>query len=792
MAVAARAATARKRPAARRLSSGKPGAPDDQMAEALVPAEQAGELERPAPRPHRVAGAEQVGQHVDAQDVVEGEVPHRREGAHREPRIAHRVREPPVEHRAGGEERDEERRREEGGARRTVEPEQRHEHADPEGVGGEHHGAEGGAGAEGLGCQRFSTSGKLHHVRSIATRIIASNSGPRRCYHGSMRDVSQALASPAAWEEPDRAARLAPRLPEETGLAPADAERLLRLCEESADPDGALAGAVRALGARRTHLGRPASAAALEPLVTICAASRYLAAHLAARPRLLDLLPLLPGRTRTAQEALSSALRHASATEPEALARRLRRHKLIEVLRIALRDLGGQAALAESARELSWLAASVLETAVRFHYARLCAKRGPPEGRAAAGPSGFCVLGMGKLGGTELNFSSDVDLLYVYDRDGRTQGPRPIDHFAFYARLAEEVTRAIGATPFVFRVDLDLRPEGRSGPIVNSLRALELYYEAQGAPWERFALLKALPVAGDLPVGEDGLRRLAPFIWRKYLDLGAVEEMRALKARAEREAGRHGGQDLKTGPGGIREVEFFAQALQLLHGGKDKNLRARGTLPALERLLFAGLISSRDRDELAEAYVFLRRLEHRLQMVAERQTHALPDDPAERARLARRAGYPGPREEAARALDHDLQLHRGRVEARFRDLLRVAGGGAPDADPNATLAVDPQAEPAERLQALRALGFLDAEAAAAELARLGRRRETPFSPAAPPDLQEAAPLLLQEAAAAPDPDQALRHLADLFGQLSNPRATSELLLGSPRTARLLLSLFGSS
>src|SRR5713101_3310126 len=249
-----------------------------------------------------------------------------------------------------------------------------------------------------------------------------------------MRDLSQALASPAAWEEPDRAARLAPRLPEETGLAAPDAELLLRLCELSADPDGALAGAVRALGARRTHLGRPASVAALEPLVTICAASRYLAAHLAARPRLLDLLPLLPGRTRTAQEALSAALRHANAKDAEALARRLRRHKLIEVLRIALRDLGGRAALAESARELSWLAASVLETAVRFHYAHLCAEHGPPEGRTALGASGACVLGTGKRGGTELNFSCDVDLLSVCARDGRTPAPQAIDHFPFSAR----------------------------------------------------------------------------------------------------------------------------------------------------------------------------------------------------------------------------------------------------------------------------------------------------------------------------------------------------------------------
>src|SRR5205823_2919833 len=198
------------------------------------------------------------------------------------------------------------------------------------------------------------------------------------------------------------------------------------------------------------------------------------------------------------------------------------------------------------------------------------------------------------------------------------------------------------------------------------------------------------------------------------------------------------------------------------------------------------------RDELAEAYVFLRRLEHRVQMLAERQTHALPEEPPERARLARRAGYPPPRGEAAQALERDLQVHRGHVEGRFRDLLRVAGGEAPDEDPNAALAIDPQATPEERLDALRALGFLDVDASAAELSRLARRRDTPFSPAAPAELQQLAPRLVQEAAAAPDPDQALRHLADLFAQLSNPHAITELLAGSPRTARLVLSLFGSS
>ena len=175
---------------------------------------------------------------------------------------------------------------------------------------------------------------------------------------------------------------------------------------------------MRALGARRARLGRPASPAALQPLVTVCAASRYLADHLAARPRLLDLLPMLSGMTRTASETLATGFRLANAPDAEAFARGLRRHKLVEMLRIALRDLTGRAPLPESARELSFLASSVLEAAVRFHYRRLCAQHGAPEGRTAAGPSGFCVLGMGKLGGTELNFSSDVDLLYVYGRDG--------------------------------------------------------------------------------------------------------------------------------------------------------------------------------------------------------------------------------------------------------------------------------------------------------------------------------------------------------------------------------------
>ncbi len=583
-----------------------------------------------------------------------------------------------------------------------------------------------------------------------------------------MHEPAQTRAAPG-WEDAERAASLTARIAADTGLPEAE---VVGLCLASADPDGALAGAVRALTARKARFGRPAARSALEPLVRVCAASRYLAQALAARPRLVDLLA--HGRFAAYQRTARRVLR---ASSPGAFARALRRHKQAEVLRIALRDLSG-ASLHEVTRDLSQLAAGAFDAAVRFHYRALCAQHGPAEGRSADGPSGFCVLGMGKLGGEELNFSSDADVLYVYDKDGHTSGG--LSHFAFYARLAEEVTRSIGASledGFVFRVDLDLRPEGRSGPIANAIRGLELYYEAQGAAWERFALLKARPIAGDLPVGEEALRRLSPFVFRKYFDLKAIDEMRRLKARAEKDAARAPGIDLKLGKGGIREIEFFVQALQLLHGGRDPNLRVRGTLKALERLLYAGLLSSRDRDELSEAYVVLRRLEHRVQMVAERQTHAIPEDPAERRRLARRAGYAD-----AEAMEGDLARHRAAVEARFGDLLRVAGGKPAEEDPRAAAAADPLAGPGERAAALEALGFENPEASAAELWRLSRRR----------GFAEIGPALVMELAAAPDPDQALRHMADLFGLLADPRATAELLATSPRTARLLVSLFGSS
>jgi len=453
-------------------------------------------------------------------------------------------------------------------------------------------------------------------------------------------------------------------------------------------------------------------------------------------------------------------------------------------VRIALRDLR-RARMSEVTGELSALATACLDAAIRFHDRRLRARHGAPAGLAEREPgAGFCALAMGKLGARELNFSSDIDLIYVYAEDGMTEAENGITHFAHYAKLAELVTEAI-ATPTddgaVFRVDLNLRPDGRNGPIVNSVRAAELYYQSFGRSWERNALVKARPAAGDLRAGEQLLALLEPFVWRRSLDLDVLREIQAMKARIDARAGAEGRDNLKLGKGGIREVEFFVTALQLLHGGKQPELRERAVLPSLERLLFAGVVPARDRDALADAYLFLRRAEHRVQMVDGRQTHSLPP-PGERLGLARAMGFDAPER-----FEEALGAHRDRVAALFGDLLGT-GAGEVKLDPELSLLADLQVSEARRREIALRRGLSDPDRAVAALEALGRRR-TPFSRMGDP---VAAVALLQEVLATPDPDQALGFLAEFAAALETPEPYFRLLAEKHRVARLLLSLFGSS
>ncbi len=579
----------------------------------------------------------------------------------------------------------------------------------------------------------------------------------------------------------------------EKALGAALAARAERAARSSADPDRALDALERALSARRLP-SEKLSDRAIGLVCQLGSGSDFFPRILARRPRLLDWL--CAGRNLGAEKPLEAYQRELAArvrrladpSDVAALTRLLRLYKYREMLRIAVRDLSGQATVGEVTRELSALAEASLDAAVLFLDALLRRRHGAPEGSDRPGDN-FCVLGMGKLGARELNFSSDIDLIYLYGREGRTAGGEggAVTHFEYYARLGEQLTKAIGEVTsdgFVFRVDLNLRPDGRNGPIVNSLDSMEEYYQSFGRTWERAAMLKARPVGGDRAVGETLVASLAPFVWRRSVDHSTVEEMRALKARINQRLGSRG-DDVKLGPGGIREVEFFVQALQLLHGGKNPKLRERATMAALSQALFAGLITARDHDILADAYLFLRKVEHRLQMLAERQTHALPEDGRARLRLARAMGF-----DSVAAFDAQLGRHRRAVAAIFNDVMQASGATPAAVDPMLSQAADLDAPDEARTAALAARGFRAPAEALQSLLLLARDRTSPFAKrggAAPEAVK-----LLADCAASPDPDRALFHLTGFLTAIRQPGPSYTLLAQNPSTARLLASLFGTS
>jgi glutamate-ammonia-ligase adenylyltransferase len=564
-------------------------------------------------------------------------------------------------------------------------------------------------------------------------------------------------------------------------------EEVEALCHLAPDPDLALAGVERFLDVEALPAGRDL----LEALVLLTGSSRLAASALARDPRMLRRAARSPFANRARPEdsmrgVLARAVRRIDPEDVAGLHRVLRRFASREVLRIALRDLR-RARVDEITGDLSSLASAALHAAIGFHDRRLRARHGAPAGLADREPgAGFCAIAMGKLGARELNFSSDIDLIYVYQSDGNTTGEHPLTHFAYYARLAELVTESLAKVTedgFVFRVDLNLRPDGRSGPIVNGIRAAELYYQAFGRSWERNALVKARPAAGDLAVGAELLALLEPFVWRRSLDLGIIEEIQAMKARIDARAGAEGKDDLKLGKGGIREAEFFVSALQLLHGGKlrDPGIRERAVLRALDRLLFAGIVPARDRDAISDAYLFLRRAEHRVQMVDGRQTHRLPP-PEERLGLARSMGYAD-----VEKFEAALAGYRERVSALFAGLLGTGGGAAP-LDSELALLADQQVEPERRKEIALRRGFGNPDQAIAAIDALARR-STPFSRMGDP---AAAVALLTEVAATPDPDQAIAHLSEFAAALQSAETYFRILRDSPRVARQLVSLFGTS
>ncbi|SPD71752.1 Glutamate-ammonia-ligase adenylyltransferase [uncultured Desulfobacterium sp.] len=346
----------------------------------------------------------------------------------------------------------------------------------------------------------------------------------------------------------------------------------------------------------------------------------------------------------------------------------IRRLRLREMVRIAWRDLASWAELSETMTDLSGLADAVIDHTLSVLYHWQCMEYGiplDPDGQAQQ----LVVIGMGKLGGLELNFSSDVDLIFAYPADGMTtRGPVSLSNQEFFARLCQRMINAIGtktADGIAFRVDMRLRPFGEGGPLVMSFDAMEAYYQDQGREWERYAWIKARSVAGDIDAGNRLIALLNPFVYRRYLDFGAFESMRDMKHKISLEVRQKAIEDnIKLGPGGIREIEFFGQIFQLIRGGVLPALQTQGIQQVLKILEDEGYISQDVCNGLMSAYEFLRNTENRLQEFSDQQIHQLPGDELGKERLALSMGFEDWESFAGR-----LKLHMDVVHGHFSKLL---------------------------------------------------------------------------------------------------------------------------
>jgi glutamate-ammonia-ligase adenylyltransferase len=549
-----------------------------------------------------------------------------------------------------------------------------------------------------------------------------------------------------------------------TGLPVLKAPEVVEVIDRAAAPRQARLTLTRLLDAHPELADRLASDRLfVSALVALSGASRSLSEAVIAD---VDLLAPLDDPDSLAAECPHEqyTTRARQAVEDDAAdpGRGLRRWKRQQLLRIAVRDLLGLSDLPVVGRELASLAEGCLQAAVGL-------------AKAAVGDSGrIAVIGMGKLGGRELNYSSDVDVLFVHDGTS-----------AAAERVARHVlTTMARPTPYgiVFRTDADLRPEGRAGPLSRSLEAYKAYWEKWASNWEFQALIKARPVAGDAELGAAFMEAAHPHVWPDRLDPDAVREVRAMKARAEEEVSKRGltEREIKKGRGGLRDIEFAVQLLQLVHGRHDPGIRSPNTLEALDQLGQAGYVDTTQVRTLDAAYRFLRTVEHRLQLVDEAQVHSLPSDVAQRNQLARVLGY---RDEGpATALEQFEAAHR-RQQAQvrsiheklfFRPLLEAIAGTGPMS-----------LEAAE--ERLVAFGFQDVDTTRAALAELttGLSRRSQL-------MSQLFPLLLEWLSDTPDPDMGLLQLRRLAEGRARSGALAVAFREAPGAAERVCRLLGSS
>ncbi len=508
-----------------------------------------------------------------------------------------------------------------------------------------------------------------------------------------------------------------------------------------------------------------------EHVARILATSQFIARWCAANPaaltamiegddfrRQLDDIEIIK-RTRVAT---------ADCDNEASLMRALRELRIREWVRIGWRDLAGDADVAEVIATLSHFADACVQLALTHTATHM-----------DVDPTGFFVLGMGKLGGGELNFSSDIDIMFAVE--GENEPARS------QLRLAQKLTKVLGeqtADGFVFRVDTRLRPHGKAGPIIFSTDAMEHYYQTHGRDWERYALTKARPIAGDLEAGERFLENIRPFVYRKYLDFGAFEAIRSMHAMIDGELEKKGIQnDVKRGRGGIRQIEFMAQSQQLLRGGREPALQTTRLVGALSVMTELGEMDEAVRAQLYADYCFLRRVEHRLQIVADEQTHAVPDEHLPRLTLSVAMGY-----RTVEEFDQDFEQLRTRVDTEFKATFRIDanesantnawGAGDLEEDLTAQFEVAGYDDPAETSRLVREF---HSGAMVQSLSTEGRQR-----------LDTLMPLLIAECAQSTGPSRCLGEVIKLLEQIGRRPTYFSALIEYPVALKQVVSLCDAS
>jgi [glutamine synthetase] adenylyltransferase / [glutamine synthetase]-adenylyl-L-tyrosine phosphorylase len=577
--------------------------------------------------------------------------------------------------------------------------------------------------------------------------------------------------------------------------------RLGELLPAVSDPDRVLVAVERLLGAVRSPLSTGTlfqrDPRSLEILLKLFSASPYLADLVILDPESWEQVRVGEGRPESRQSlAAALAAETALLTEPDRVMRALRRFKRRETLRIAYGDIVGGQRLETVVAQISYVADCVVRASVASAVSRLEKLRGIPRGLAGEHAT-ITVIAMGKLGGVELNYSSDIDLVFVYSAEGRVDGPKPCSNAEFFERVVQETVRLIveptdlGAA---YRVDLRLRPHGANGPATMSQEELLQYYDRHGRTWERQAWVKARCIAGDEALGARVLAEMEPWIYRRWLTRADISGIKALKRRIEHRAVRDGTDDadIKNGRGGIRDIEFTIQFLQLLSGGDVPQVRTGTTLEAMRRLVEAGGLTDQERGILERTYTLLRTVEHRLQMLYDRQTHAVPRDPIEFTRLAVRMGY-GTGEAAADRLRQEL-AEATDVNRRILDhLLHDAFPEEAEPEPEVDLVLDPSPPEAFVREVLSRHGFRDIPAAHRAIESLGEEQVRFLSTRRCRHFLAAiAGRLLAAIATTPDPDATLVNLVAVSDSLGGKGVLWELFSFHPPSLTLTVRLCSSS